>query len=204
MSWCSEVIFEHLLWQSVIPVLISDDIIGLDAFPKGKGSLLRKLGFRSKGESSLSPILFELWSVFSPSSNSETTDICFSDGSANTMKLLDRGNSSGLCSSHAAVQNATTDGRARGFTETTRVKRVQAFSASSAHPCLYRTWCQRINHLNDSWKLLAGGVVFLGSIKHLETLERQSKITCVWNNSFSFKLLYRSCIHVWKQWIPSK
>ena len=150
-------------------------MILLDAFPKEKGSLLRKLGVRSKGESSLSPILFELWSVFSPSFDSETTDIYFSDGSANTMKLLDRGNSSGLCSSHAAVQNATTDGRARGFTETTRVKSIQAFSASFSHPCLYQRWCQRINHLNDRWKLLAGGVVFLGCIKHLETLELQSQ-----------------------------
>jgi len=26
----------------------------------------------------------------------------------------------------------------------------------------------------------------------------------VWNNSFSFILLCRPCIHVWRQWIPSK
>jgi hypothetical protein len=47
---------------------------------------------------------------------------------ANIINTLGRGNSFGLRSSYAAVQNATTDGRTRGFEETTRVNVFQLVS----------------------------------------------------------------------------
>ncbi|OEL38819.1 hypothetical protein BAE44_0000157 [Dichanthelium oligosanthes] len=72
------------------------------------------------------------------------------DGIANTMNLFDRGNSFGLCSSHAAVQNASTDRRTRGLTETTRVKSVHSLFCKFFPFLFVQRRCQRINHLSDS------------------------------------------------------